>query len=77
MVWVHGGSQTISTRAWLTPGIPRTRLRASSAITGPIPLAAAQELLAQGFLEEVLAKVGHAEAAEAVRGMLREKFHQA
>jgi Fe-S cluster assembly protein SufD len=42
-----------------------------------IPLAAAQELLAQGFLEEVLAKVGHDEAAEAVRGMLREKFHQA
>jgi Fe-S cluster assembly protein SufD len=42
-----------------------------------IPLAAAQELLAQGFLEEVLAKVGHAEAAEAVRGMLREKFPQA
>ena len=42
-----------------------------------LPLAAAQELLAQGFLEEVLAKVGHAEAAEAVRGMLREKFHQA
>lgn len=42
-----------------------------------IPLAVAQELLAQGFLEEVLAKVGHEEAAAAVREMLRLKFHQA
>ena len=42
-----------------------------------IPLATAQELLAQGFLEEVLAKVGHEEAAAVVREMLREKFHQA
>ena len=42
-----------------------------------IPLAVAQELLAQGFLEEVLAKVGHEEAADAVREMLRQKFHQA
>ena len=42
-----------------------------------IPLAVAQELLAQGFLEEVLAKVGHEEASAAVREMLRLKFHQA
>jgi Fe-S cluster assembly protein SufD len=42
-----------------------------------IPLAVAQELLAQGFLEEVLAKVGHEEAAATVREMLRLKFHQA
>lgn len=42
-----------------------------------IPLAVAQELLAQGFLEEVLAKVGDDEAAAAVREMLRDKFHQA
>ena len=42
-----------------------------------IPLPVAQELLAQGFLEEVLAKVGHEEAGAAVREMLRLKFHQA
>jgi Fe-S cluster assembly protein SufD len=42
-----------------------------------IPLAVAQELLAQGFLEEILAKVGHEEASAAVREMLRLKFHQA
>ena len=42
-----------------------------------IPLATAQELLAQGFLEEVLAKVGHEEAVAIVREMLRQKFHQA
>lgn len=42
-----------------------------------IPLAVAQEILAQGFLEEILAKVGHEEAANAVREMLRQKFHQA
>ncbi|MBM3825252.1 MAG: Fe-S cluster assembly protein SufD [Verrucomicrobia bacterium] len=40
-----------------------------------IPLAAAQELLAQGFLEEVLTRIGDAGAADAVRGMLRAKFH--
>ncbi|MGA0133357.1 MAG: Fe-S cluster assembly protein SufD [Opitutales bacterium] len=40
-----------------------------------IPLPAAQELLAQGFLEEVLTRIGDAGAAEAVRGMLRAKFH--
>ncbi|MEY2821594.1 MAG: hypothetical protein RL105_1166 [Verrucomicrobiota bacterium] len=40
-----------------------------------IPLAAAQELLAQGFLEEVLTRISDAGAAEGVRGMLRAKFH--
>ena len=40
-------------------------------------IAVAQELLAQGFLEEVLAKVGHEQAAATVREMLRLKFHQA
>ncbi|MFM8903865.1 MAG: SufD family Fe-S cluster assembly protein [Verrucomicrobiota bacterium] len=40
-----------------------------------IPLAAAQELLAQGFLEEILTRIGDAGAADAVRGMLRAKFH--
>jgi len=42
-----------------------------------IPLEVAQELLAQGFLEEVIAKVADAEGAEALRGMLSAKFHQA
>ncbi len=41
-----------------------------------IPLAVAQELLAQGFLEEILAKVENDEAAATVREMLRVKFHQ-
>jgi Fe-S cluster assembly protein SufD len=41
-----------------------------------IPLEAAQELLAQGFLEEVIAKVEDEEGAEALRGMLSAKFHQ-
>jgi Fe-S cluster assembly protein SufD len=40
-----------------------------------IPLPAAQELLAQGFLEEVLTRISDEGAAEAVRGMLRAKFH--
>lgn len=40
-----------------------------------IPLAVAQELLAQGFLEEVLAKIGDESAAATVREMLRAKFH--
>ncbi len=42
-----------------------------------IPLEVAQELLAQGFLEEVIAKVEDEEGAEALRGMLSAKFHQA
>lgn len=41
-----------------------------------IPLDVAQELLAQGFLEEVIAKVTDEEGAEALRGMLSAKFHQ-
>jgi hypothetical protein len=35
----------------------------------------AQELLAEGFLEEVLAKVDDEEAAAVVREMFRQKFH--
>ena len=44
--------------------------------TRGIPLEVAQELLAQGFLEEVIAKVEDEEGAEALRGMLSAKFHQ-
>ena len=40
-----------------------------------IPLPVAQELLAEGFLEEVLAKVDDEEAAAVVREMFRQKFH--
>ena len=40
-----------------------------------IPLPVAQELLAEGFLEEVLAKVDDEEAATVVREMFRNKFH--
>ena len=42
-----------------------------------IPLAVAQELLAEGFLEEVLSKVDNEEAAAVVREMFRQKFHTA
>ena len=41
-----------------------------------IPLAVAQELLAEGFLEEVLSKVDDEESAAVVREMFRQKFHQ-
>ena len=41
-----------------------------------IPLDVAQALLAQGFLEEVIAKVTDEEGAKALRGMLSAKFHQ-
>jgi len=41
-----------------------------------IPLPVAQELLAEGFLEEVLSKVDNEESAAIVREMFRQKFHQ-
>jgi Fe-S cluster assembly protein SufD len=41
-----------------------------------IPLPVAQELLAEGFLEEVLSKVDDEESAAVVREMFRQKFHQ-
>ena len=41
-----------------------------------IPLEVAQELLAYGFLEEVIAKVEDEEGAEALRGMLSAKFQK-
>lgn len=41
-----------------------------------IPLSVAQELLAEGFLEEVLSKVDDEESASVVREMFRQKFHQ-
>jgi Fe-S cluster assembly protein SufD len=41
-----------------------------------IPLKLAQELLTQGFLEEILTKISHDEASEALRTLLREKFQR-
>ena len=41
-----------------------------------IPLAVAQELLAQGFLEEVLVKISNDATRELIRERLREKFHR-
>ena len=41
-----------------------------------IPLAVAQELLAQGFLEEVLIKISNDATRELIRERLREKFHR-
>jgi len=41
-----------------------------------IPLKVAQELLTQGFLEEVLSKVSHPEACDLLRTLMQEKFHR-